>query len=148
MGANETQSADILKAVGTVIAIFLLIAAAAFVVELICVVLVKVSGNGHGTDLPEVIKLSLWPMIFTRLAGIVAAILAIQAIREYRMPGRVTGGALAGFIGTSLAFYTLPLLTTGNLIVGMVMGAVVCACMGKSGRQAGVRGTPGARGRA
>lgn len=138
MGANETQSADILKAVGTVIAIFLLIAAAAFVVELICV---KVSGKGA-------FQLSLWPMIFTRWAGIVAAILAIQAIREYRMPGRVTGGALAGFIGTSLAFYTLPLLTTGNLIVGMVMGAVVCACMGKSGRQAGVRGTPGARGRA
>jgi len=126
MSSRENQVADLLKAIGTVVAIFIAIFAVVFAVELACTVLVKITSNTR----PD---LSLWPLLFTHFAGLIAAVLAIKSLRSFQVFGRALGGALAGFVGASLAFYMTPSMSNRNLLVSGILGAAISASIGKSG---------------
>jgi hypothetical protein len=120
----QSDIVDLLKAIGTVIGIFLAIFAGAFVLELVCILLVKITS-------PTKPDFTLWPILFAHLAGIIATIFAVQAMRGYHLFNRVLGGGLAGFAGASMVFYNSSWLSNGNVLGGAILGAVCGAAMGK-----------------
>jgi len=124
MDASGKKVPDILKALGTVIATFVAIWALTFGLEFVFGLLLRFASYTTRTT----ITASL-PQLVMLLFGLTATYLSVSSIRQYDALSRIVGGALAGYVGASVALYPNP---KANLFVAAAIVALVSASVGKT----------------